>query len=211
MTPMIFDLIIVALILLSVAIGFMRGFCNEVFTIFGWIAAVIATIYFTPVVFPIAHSFIEKEWLAKIAASAGIFLATLGICSALSYFATKTLHASKLGMVDRTMGFGFGILRAVVLLGLGYLLYAYVFSNAANRPEFVQKARSRPLLEASAEWIQMILPLDTALGLDEKILEEQKASGTDNAEPEESKALPQTIPSEPITEQLRKADEPVQK
>jgi membrane protein required for colicin V production len=168
MTPMLFDLVIVALIVLSLAIGFMRGFCKEVFTIFGWIAAVIATIYFTPVLRPYGREMIEKTWLADIATSSVIFLVTLGVFSAISYFATKTLHASKLGIVDRSLGFGFGALRAVVLLGLGYLLFVYVFSNPENRPDFVKEARTRPFLETSAEWVQTILPIDTGLDLEDK-------------------------------------------
>jgi membrane protein required for colicin V production len=166
MTPLIFDLIIGALVILSLAIGFLRGFCNEVFTIFGWIAAVIATIYFTPVLLPFGHKLIEKEWLARLATSSAIFLVTLAVCSAISYIATRTLHASKLGMVDRIMGFGFGALRAIVLLGLGYLLFTYVFKED-NRPEYVTKSHSKPFLEASAEWIQTIVPLNTTLGVNE--------------------------------------------
>lgn len=194
MTPAIFDLIIVGLLLLSVAIGWMRGFCNEVFTIFGWIAAVVATIYFTPVLTPIGMKFIEKEWLAKLGTSAAIFLLTLGICSLLSYFVTRTLHASKLGIVDRSLGFGFGLLRAVVLLGLGYCLFAYVFKED-NRPAWVEKSRSRPFLEASAGWVRVVLPLDNALGLNDKAEPEK----TDETETEDKTELP--LPdSQPVPE-----------
>jgi len=202
MTPLIFDLIIIALVLLSLVIGWLRGFCNEVFTIFGWIAAVVATIYFTPVLTPFGEEFIEKEWLAKLATSATIFLVTLGICSALSYFATKTLHASKLGIVDRSLGFGFGLLRAVVLLGLGYSLFTYVFKED-NRPEWVDDARSRPFLQASADWIRVVLPLDTALGLDDK---EEPETPKEKAE-----ELKQSIPEDSIAEQLEKANDPAKK
>ena len=204
MTPVIFDLIIVALILLSVGIGFMRGFCNEVFTIFGWIAAVIATIYFTPVLTPYGEKFIEKEWLAKVATSAAIFLVTLGVCSMLSYFATKTLHASKLGIVDRSLGFGFGIIRAVVLLGLGYSLFTYVFTEE-NRPEWVEKARTRPFLESSSEWIRVVLPLDDALGTTDDADKDEKT--LDEKIDETTEQLKQSIPDETIADQLKKATE----
>jgi membrane protein required for colicin V production len=158
MTPMLFDVIVVALLLLSLALGFMRGFCNEVFTIFGWIGAVLATIYFTPVAKPIGRDLIEKDWLADIATASVIFIVTMGIFSAVSYFATKSLHVSKLNIVDRSMGFGFGLLRAVILFGLCFTLFAFVFSDAETRPDFVQKSRTRPFLEASSKWVQAIIP-----------------------------------------------------
>lgn len=158
MSPLLFDLIIVALVLLSVILGFMRGFCKEVFTIFGWVAAIIATIYFAPEAFPIGERYIDNPFFARLATSAAIFLGTLGICSLVSYFATRTIHASKLGIVDQSFGLLFGILRAVILLGLAYLLFLYTFSRPEQRPDFIQEARTRPFLEASANWVNMLAP-----------------------------------------------------
>src|SRR5688572_20244809 len=122
MTPIAFDILIIACVLISAGIGFMRGFCNEVFTIIGWIAAIIATIYFTPVLKPFGRDLIDKPWLADIATASVIFLGTLAIVSAISYFTTKTLHTTKLGLLDRAGGFFFGLFRAVLLFGLGFLL-----------------------------------------------------------------------------------------
>jgi membrane protein required for colicin V production len=194
MTPLIFDLIIVGAVLLSIGIGWMRGFCNEVFTIFGWIAAIVATIYFTPVVLPLAKSHIHKEWLAPLVASSVIFLVTLAVCSAISYVATKTLHASKLGLVDRILGFCFGILRAIVLLGLGYLLFTYVF-KAENQPDFVTKSRTKPFLEASAAWIQTVVPLNSTLGTDDKTPEQDKDKDLKQSIPQNNK-----LGEPPVTE-----------
>lgn len=160
MHPLFFDLIIIVLFFVSVALGFMRGFVNEVFTIFGWIGAVLATIYFTPVAGPFMEQFITKPWLAKLAAAALIFIITMAVFSAVSHITTKSIHYSQLGIVDRGLGFAFGILRAIVLFGLGYLLFAYVFSDAASRPDFIKRANTKPFLEASAAWIQAILPGD---------------------------------------------------
>lgn len=189
MTPMLFDLIIIGLVILSVALGFMRGFCKEVFTIFGWIAAIIATIYFAPVAFPIGERYVENPFIAKLATSAAIFMVTLGICSVISYFATKTLHASKLGMVDRSFGFAFGIVRAVVLLGLAYLLFLYAFGDPETRPKFVQEARTRPFLEASGNWIQTIMPLDNVLDISNDTNPVEKIS---KPEDQEKEVLPQS-------------------
>lgn len=176
MTPMLFDIIIVLLVVLSLAIGFMRGFCNEVFTIFGWIAAVVATIYFiNPVTdFLLENQYVEKEWIARLGGAAAIFIATMGICSLITYFVTKTLHSSKLGIVDRCLGFAFGALRAIVLLGLAFLLFTYVFSDPDKRPDFVQKAQTRPILESAAAMVQTILPIGEALEPDAEKNAEEK-------------------------------------
>lgn len=166
MSPMIFDLVIIALVLLSVILGFMRGFCKEVFTVFGWVAAIIATIYFAPVSFHIGERYIENPLFARLATSSVIFLGTLGLCSLVSYFATKSLHASKLGLVDQTFGLLFGIIRAVVILGLAYTLFLYTFARPSTRPDFIQEARTRPFLEASAGWIQTLAPSSINLNIE---------------------------------------------
>ncbi|MDB5478097.1 MAG: hypothetical protein JWM96_592 [Alphaproteobacteria bacterium] len=180
MNPALFDIIIIVLVLLSIALGFLRGFCNEVFTIFGWIAAIVATIYFMPVLRPYGRELIHKEWLADIATSSAIFFFTLAVFSALSHFATRTLHASRLGIVDRSAGFVFGMFRAVVLLGLGYMLFTFAYGKEENRPDFVKEARTRPFLEASAGWVQAIFPIENILGGSE----EEKA---DDKKPEDEK------------------------
>lgn len=186
MTPLFFDIIIVLLVVLSLAVGFARGFCNEVFTIFGWIAAIVATIYFiNPVTdFLLDGEYVEKEWVARLGGAAVIFLVTMGLCTLLTYFLTKTLHASKLGIVDRLLGFAFGALRAVILLGLAFLLFAYIFSDEDKRPEFVQDAQTRPILESAAAMVQTLIPIGEALDSKsaEEIAEELEAEETEESD-----------------------------
>lgn len=190
MTPMTFDIIVLGLVAFSCAVGAMRGFCREVFTIVGWIAGIVATIYFTPVFKPIGRNLISSEWIADLATASVIFLATMAIFSFLSNMSTKTLDQSALSIVDRAGGFGFGILRAVVLLGLAFLLFSYVY-EPENRPEFVQNAKTTAFLETSASFIQDVAPIweekirvsvkdelppaTKIEGLDQHLTEEQKA------------------------------------
>lgn len=186
MSPLVFDLIIVGLLILSVGLGFMRGFCNEVFTLVGWIGAVVATIYFTPVLRDIGREFVHKKWLADMATASVIFIVTMGAFAAVSHFVTKGIHMTRLGIVDRSLGFGFGVLRGVVLAGLGFLLFAYVF-EPDNRPDFIVEARTRPFLEASAKWMQVILPGDSKIEIETKENTHSKLDKALNADDEFSK------------------------
>lgn len=188
MSPILFDLIVVGLLFLSVGLGFMRGFCNEVFTLVGWVAAVLATIYFTPVLKDVGRELIERKWLADLATSSTIFLVTLGVFSGVSHFITKGIHMTRLGIVDRSLGFGFGLLRGVVMAGLAFLLFAYVF-EPDSRPDFIKDARTRPFLEASAKWMQILLPSDNKIVVETEDSDDE-ASALDkalNADDENSK------------------------
>lgn len=157
MTPLWFDLIIVTLVLLSVGLGFLRGFCSEIFTMIGWVGAVLATIYFQNDLKPIGRDFIKSPWLADLATASAIFIVTMGLFAVVSHFATRGLHATKLGIIDRILGFGFGFLRAIILLGLAFFLYAYAY-DVEERPDFVTEAHTTPMLEASAHWVAMFVP-----------------------------------------------------
>lgn len=166
MSPFLFDICIVILVLLSAGLGFMRGFCNEIFTIFGWIGAVLATILLTPVSRPFLRQHIDSTILADLATASAIFIITMVFFSVISHYTTKSLQDSKLNAVDRSLGFGFGILRAIILLGLAFLLIAWIWSPE-DRPDMIKQARTRPLLEMTAHWVQVILPGDNSVKISE--------------------------------------------
>jgi membrane protein required for colicin V production len=162
MSPLLFDVCVIVLILLSAGLGFMRGFCNEIFTIFGWIGAVLATILLTPASRPFMRTYIDSKILADLATASCIFVITMVVFTIISHYATKSLQHSKLNAVDRSLGFGFGILRGVILLGLAFLLVALLWAPE-DRPEMIRKARTRPLLEVTANWVQDILPGESTI------------------------------------------------
>ena len=143
----------------SAIVGFIRGFTNEVFTILGWIAAVIATLFLTPVFRDFGRGFFDSKIIADMATAAVIFVITLGICTAISYFTSQSLRESRLNAVDRSLGFGFGILRSVILLSLAYLMVAFIW-EPADRPTWIMEAKTRPVLETTASMIKGILPGD---------------------------------------------------
>ncbi len=165
MSPYLFDLIVIVLVLLSAGLGFLRGFCNEIFTIFGWIGAVVATILLTPVSRPFLREHIKSPIIADLSTASAIFIITMIAFSVISHYTTKSLQHSKLNAVDRSLGFGFGILRAVLLLGLAFLLVAWMWAPE-DRPEMIQKAKTRPLLELAAHSVQFILPGDATIDID---------------------------------------------
>lgn len=140
----------------------MRGFCNEIFTIFGWIGAVLATILLTPVSREVLRTYIDSHVLADLATASAIFIITMIVFSVISHYTTKSLQDSKLSAVDRSLGFAFGILRAVVLLGLAFLLICWIW-EPKDRPKAIQKSHTRPLLEMSATLVQVIIPGDPSI------------------------------------------------
>ena len=90
MSSYIFDLIVIVLILLSAGLGFLRGFCNEIFTIFGWIGAVLATIILTPLSRDVLRAHIHNAIIADLTTAAIIFIVTMVVFSVISHYATRS-------------------------------------------------------------------------------------------------------------------------
>ncbi len=160
--------------MISAVVGFIRGFVNEIFTIIGWFAAVIATLFLTPVFRDFGRGFFDNKIIADLVTASVIFIVTLGICSLISYFTSQSLRESSLNAVDRSLGFGFGLIRAMILLGLAYVMVAYVW-EVDDRPSWITQAHTHPVLETAGSMMNAILPGD----LDIQIREEDEPSALD--------------------------------
>ena len=76
----------------------------------------------------------------------------------LGHYVTSRLHAQAvLGTVDRSIGLGFGLIRALVFLGVFYLVF-----NLATPPELVPSwitnGKLYPLARVSARALQTVAP-----------------------------------------------------
>jgi membrane protein required for colicin V production len=79
--------------------------------------------------------------------------------SALGKWIAKSIGAksrkSLLGPIDRVLGFGFGMLKGLIIATLIFLLfvmgYDLVYGADAGRPEWMTSSRTYPLLNASGD------------------------------------------------------------
>ncbi len=69
------DCLIVLIVMVSAGYAAWRGFLWETLTIFAWVAAAFACLYFGPYVIPLMRSMVSETWLASLLAYAAVFLA----------------------------------------------------------------------------------------------------------------------------------------
>jgi len=140
-----------AVVALSGAAGFLRGFAREVLGLLAWIAAGVLAGHYFGRLLPLARGWIDDELLAEIACFMVLFLAILVGLSMLAGLAGRVVRLSLLGGVDRLLGALFGLVRGGALLVLAYMVCAFVLTpDMWPRP--VRDARSLPLLEHSAQF-----------------------------------------------------------
>jgi membrane protein required for colicin V production len=153
------DYAIIAVLLISASLSLIRGFTKEVLSITGWIVSGYAAIFFSPSLKPLLAAYVQIDWVVNGGAMLIVFLVTLVAFSFAGAFITKTMKASPLGPLDRTMGIIFGGLRGVFIVCMAYLgLSAVIPEN--DHPDFVKDAKLRPMLQTGSKAVVAIVPLD---------------------------------------------------
>ena len=158
MTPDIFDLSVLAIILISGLLAFARGFVREILSVVAWVGAAVATVYLFRFAQPVARTYIEVELIADIAAGMVVFVVVLIALSLMSHAISRRIRESSLGPLDRSLGLVFGLVRGAAVVALGYLVFTVMFPQADSRPEWITQARSEPWIEKGAEVLASVLP-----------------------------------------------------
>ena len=156
----ILDIILIALMLISGFLAMVRGFSREILSISSWVIAIIAAIYLYPVFEPYVAEYTvsvtSNELVPKIVSGAIVFLITLILVSLITLKIADFIVDSRVGALDRTLGFIFGAARGVLLVVVLLMFYINFFPD--NQPSWVANAKSRPMLESIGESLINALP-----------------------------------------------------
>lgn len=155
------DIVVVVALLISALLAYARGFVHEVLSVLGWVGAIFATIYGYPYAKPYARELIAIELVADLAAGAAIFIVTLVVLSLFTSGIAKMVKDSALNVLDRSLGFLFGIIRGAVIVCIAYLGLSW-FVPPTEQPVWIQQARSMELIRPGAGLLRSLIPEDAA-------------------------------------------------
>lgn len=187
------DVAIAAIILVSGIFALMRGFVHEVLAVGSWVGATLATLYAFPYAQPIAREVITIELLADIAAGVAIFLVVLVALSLLTRMLSRRVRESSLGPLDSSLGLLFGFVRGAVIICLLWLGFSWILPEE-DWPDWVQNARSRPLMVQGAELIESLVP-ESLLARGDEAADEARRRADDLMEAERAfRRLNTTLP-----------------
>src|SRR5271169_2775239 len=157
--PSYLDLGVAGIILLSALLAMVRGFAREVLAIGSWAAAFAAGYYFYPKVQPYLDPYIHKPIVAQGLAFAIVFFATLIVVSLFTVRLSDAILDSKIGALDRSLGFLFGAARGFLLAVVAFAIFNWLVGDK-QQPEWVKNAKTRPIMLATADRIIQLLPED---------------------------------------------------
>ncbi len=171
------DLALLALAFLSGLLAMYRGFTREVLSILSWVAALAAVLYFVlqhkPAAEDLAKQFSVPVPVAQIVMGAIIFLVVLIIVHLITARISDSILDSRVGMIDRVLGFIFGAARGFVLIVIPYMFYEAFFPDPANQFPWVREARSLPYIKAAGNTFRTILVKVVPSSLTEPKAEQQ--------------------------------------
>jgi membrane protein required for colicin V production len=207
--PSYLDLGLIAVVLISALLATVRGFTREVMAIFSWGAAAAAAVYFYPLLVPkladpSSPIYISKAALRPYAAGAAIFFVALIIVSFVTIRISDAVLDSRIGALDRSLGFLFGAVRGLLLCAIAFIFFNWLApetnsstpsSTSTLRKQWLANSRSLPLLTATSNELLSLLP-DDPDGLLAKFKKPKPAAG-DEAPPPENDSEPKATPAPP--------------
>jgi membrane protein required for colicin V production len=154
------DLVLLIVMLVSGVLAMIRGFMREILSIAAWIIAALVTLYTYAQVGPLVKSYFNiGDLFANIAGAAAVFLVTLLVVSVITVRISDLVLDSKVGALDRTLGFLFGLGRGLVIVVVAFLFFAWLVPDR-SQPSWVREAKSKVVLQSTGDWLMSMLPDD---------------------------------------------------
>ncbi len=153
------DLILLLVMLVSGLLALIRGFMREVLSIAAWGIAALVTLYSYARLLPTVKQYFASDTVATAATVVGIFLVTLLVVSMLTIRISDLILDSRVGALDRTLGFLFGLGRGLLIVVVAYLFFDWLVPDR-SQPEWVRDAKSKVVIKSTGDWLKGMLPDD---------------------------------------------------
>lgn len=153
------DLALLVIMLISGLLAMIRGFMREVLSIAAWVIAALVTLYGYSRLVPFAKTYFNNDIVANLIVIGGVFLVTLLVISVITVRISDLVLDSRVGALDRTLGFVFGLGRGLVIVVVAFLFFAWLVPDR-SQPNWVRDAKSRVVLQSTGDWLMSMLPDD---------------------------------------------------
>jgi membrane protein required for colicin V production len=168
--PTTLDILLLVVMLISGLLAMIRGFMREILSIGAWgIAAIAALVLYANL----------GDTATNSVAAAIVFLVTLLLVSIITARISDLVLDSRVGALDRTLGFLFGLGRGLLLVVVAYVFFNWLVVER-SQPEWVRSAKSVFVLQKTGDWLKGLLPED----LDKTISKYRKPKLEDQEPPD---------------------------
>ena len=172
------DIFLLVVMLVSGLLAMIRGFMREILSIGAWGLAALATLYSYSKLLPVAKQYFNNDIVAAAITVGGVFLGTLLVVTIITVRVSDMILDSRVGALDRTLGFLFGLARGLVIVVVAFLFFSWLVPDR-SQPNWVKEAKSKVVLQGTGQWLMSMLPDDP----ESTILKRLKRPKGDEQEP----------------------------
>lgn len=182
MTITWFDALLFGIMFISALLALMRGFTREVLSLLSWVGGALAAYFLYPILKDTARSYFppDDHLVADVVQVSVVFLVVLIIIAILTMRLSDWVLDGGVGVLDRTLGFVFGLARGLLLVVVAYLFFIWL-SPREQYPDGVKNAQSIDFVHTTAKVIISYMPSAIAEMLLEKTAKEDEGEDETDA------------------------------
>lgn len=151
-----FDVGVGVLVLISAILATARGLTREVLSLATWAGSAAIAIYMWQYHPEIAREYIAEQIVADIATVVVTFIVALIVLHLLTMRIADFVVDSRIGPIDRTLGFVFGVLRGILIAIVITIFGTWLLPN--NLPSWAAEAQTLPHLQNMGRTLISMLP-----------------------------------------------------
>lgn len=155
-----FDIAVLVIVGVAAIGGFLRGFVQEVLSLAAWVLALFAIHYLHTPLSEQLSAYFANESASTVLAFALLLLVPYMAMKLIAKWAGGASRNSVLGPIDRVLGFGFGAIKGLIIVVIGFSVLVLGYDTVwgpEGRPEWISLSRSYPFINAASdELVSMI-------------------------------------------------------
>ncbi|MES0403660.1 MAG: CvpA family protein [Hyphomicrobium sp.] len=155
------DAALIAVAFISGLLAMYRGFAREMLSIVSWLVAAGAVLYFVLYHKPFAEEMAQQMGtqvaVAQIVVGALIFVIVLIVVHLITARLSDAILDSRIGMIDRILGFIFGVFRGFILIVIPFMFYEAFFPKPEQQYPWVRDSASLPYIKATGDALRSML------------------------------------------------------
>ncbi len=126
---LILDISILLFIVLSAFFSFMRGFSQEILALISWVLSFFGSYKYGENFANSLNKLIDNIVISSIASYVITFIIFMIVLSLITKSFSNLIKKSYIGLVDRTGGFLFGLLRGYLIVSLCFFTFHYFYNG----------------------------------------------------------------------------------
>lgn len=193
----ILDGIVLGVALFSAVLAMVRGFSREVLSVASWAGSAYAAYKLYPLVLPYAQKYTASKTVAMAGSAGVVFLVALIVLSYITMKIADFIIDSRIGALDRTLGFVFGAARGLLIVVVAMMFFNWLV-EPTKRPDWITNAKSKPLIDNLGNRLIAMLPDNIDATLLERLKGVVPAKGvgqTPDEAPDDDSGTPDAKPA----------------